>query len=85
MLGQTHVQYPLPSEGQDVSLSLPPDLILLSVLFPFAPEGITTRINDFIPLLPSFEKATKLVDLYFTHSASWCVVFGSSNSVFMPH
>jgi hypothetical protein len=53
------------------SLSLPPDLVLLSVLFPFPPETVNTEIDDFVPLLPPFSQAVSLSEIYFEHSAWW--------------
>lgn len=53
------------------TLSLPPDLILLSALFPFPPESVSTQIDDFIHLLPEFNAALALVDIYFTYSSWW--------------
>jgi len=68
---QVHESAKLPVNTCQGSLSLPPDLVLLSVLFPFPPESVTTEINDFIPLLPPFSQASSLSDIYFDHSA-WC-------------
>ncbi|GJJ11196.1 hypothetical protein Clacol_005428 [Clathrus columnatus] len=53
------------------NLSLPPDLILLSALFPFPPETVTTHIDDLIHLMPDFDTALNLVNIYFPYS-SWC-------------
>lgn len=61
----------LPVETSQGSLSLPPDLVLLSVLFPFPPETVTTEIDDFVPLLPPFSQAVSLSEIYFVHSAWW--------------
>ena len=56
------------------TLTLPPDLVLLSVLFPFPPETVTTQIDDFTPLLPSYRDALTLIDLYFAHTGWWYVM-----------
>ncbi|KAF8519663.1 hypothetical protein JB92DRAFT_2808469 [Gautieria morchelliformis] len=61
----------LPNTTGQGTLSLPPDFILLSVLFPFPPETVTTAIDDFVPLLPPFSQAVSLCEVYFDHSA-WC-------------
>ena len=53
------------------SLSLPPDIVLLSVLFPFPPETVTTEVDDFVCLLPPFSQAVSLAEVYFVHSAWW--------------
>ncbi|KAF8517954.1 hypothetical protein BU17DRAFT_49227 [Hysterangium stoloniferum] len=53
------------------SLSLPPCIVLTSVLFPFPPETIDTQIDDFVPLLPPLSQAVSLIEIYFAHSA-WC-------------
>ncbi|KAF8573766.1 hypothetical protein K439DRAFT_1665694 [Ramaria rubella] len=68
-ISQVHGRNP-PGIGQG-TLSLPPDLVLLSVLFPFPPETVATQINDFVPLLPPYPQAVSLSESYYKHSA-WC-------------
>ncbi|KAF8582323.1 hypothetical protein K439DRAFT_1635430 [Ramaria rubella] len=52
--------------------SLPPDLILLSALFPFPPETINTVLEDFLPNLPPYPRARFLAQSYFENGA-WSV------------
>lgn len=54
---------------QPTASSLPPDLILLSTLFPFPPDSIRTDVGDFLPQLPPYPRAQFLVQSYFEQGA----------------
>ncbi|KIJ44330.1 hypothetical protein M422DRAFT_30475 [Sphaerobolus stellatus SS14] len=51
---------------------LPPDLLLLSALFPFPPDTIRTTVMHFLAHLPPYPRAQFLVKSYFDNGA-WSV------------
>ncbi|GJJ06681.1 hypothetical protein Clacol_000876 [Clathrus columnatus] len=47
-------------------MSLPPDIILLSALFPFSPDAISAeKVDDFVGVLPSYQTTLMLSNLFF--------------------
>lgn len=73
----------LMQERSDSPMSLPADIVLLSALFPFPPEPLPIeKLDDFVPLLPSYKTVLFLSELYYTTFGWWYVQIRHVWSVF---